>query len=177
MEVILFEEDVRLGDVGDIVKVSDGYGRNFLIPQRRAGLATKSNISLVENQLRGKKKKIEKELKSMQDVAAKVNGLELEFKLALNSAGQLFGSVTNEMIAEKITEVSGVAVDKKKIAQSSHIKNLGRYTAKVKIYSGVIAEVGLVIKEAEKQEEVKVKTRMQRRRPQEKAKRQSEDSK
>jgi large subunit ribosomal protein L9 len=172
MKVVLYEEDVRLGDVGEVVKVANGYARNFLIPQGKAALATPANINAIQNQLSSKRKKIETESKKMQEVAKKIDGLAVEFKVQLSSGGQMFGTVTNEMIAKKIEEATEIKIDKKKIAQDTHIKDLGKYGAKVKIYSGVIAKVDVLVTEQEQKEEESdaVKSRLQRRRPVRKSK-------
>jgi large subunit ribosomal protein L9 len=158
MKIILKEDDVRLGNVGDIVSVSPGYGRNFLLPQKRALLASEANVNSIKNIIGAKASKLKKQQAELQQISDKINGKEIEFTVSTSTTGQMFGSVTNDMIATEIKAKFDVDVDKRKIAQSTHIKSAGTYIAKVKVFSGIDAEISIKVI-ADQKEEVSKKVK------------------
>ncbi|WP_232468352.1 50S ribosomal protein L9 [Alkalitalea saponilacus] len=136
MEVILKEDVTNLGHKDDIVKVKPGYGRNYLIPQGFAILATESALKVhAENQ----KQRAHKEEKLRQEAAAvaeKLEGVKLTIGAKASSTGKIFGSVNNIQIAE-VLEKDGFKVERKHITIKDAIKELGTYTATVKLHRDV----------------------------------------
>jgi large subunit ribosomal protein L9 len=98
MKVILLEDDTKLGDKGSIVDVAKGFAKNFLIPFKKAAIATKSNISVMANAMNMTKKKVAKEQKSHQDLADKLRDISLDFKQKSGATGHLYGTITTEQI-------------------------------------------------------------------------------
>lgn len=149
MRVILKEDVAHVGNMGDIVKVSDGYGRNYLIPQGLAELATEDRAKAFAHQkamIEHKKAKLHKEAEELQ---AKVNGLEIEIKRAAvklenkkddEGVTKIQGSVTNRDIAEAIA-AKGVEIDRRKIELPQPIRELGEHEVEIKLVHDVIAKV------------------------------------
>ncbi len=141
MKVVLIKDHEKLGNVGDIVNVKDGFAKNFLIPNNIAILATPGNIKQAEIL---KKSVVKKEAKNIEDakkIAEIIEGTEISIKVNSSPEGKLFGSITNKDIAEKILELKKVEVDRKKIDLEEHIKEVGRYDVVVKLYKDVKATV------------------------------------
>src|SRR5215216_2745516 len=111
MQVILMEKVVNLGALGDVVKVKDGFARNFLIPQGKAKRATQANLKEFESRRTDLEKKANETLTSAQERAAKLEGQKVEVSQKAGPDGRLFGSVTNSDIAEVLTK-SGIDVKK-----------------------------------------------------------------
>lgn len=141
MEVILKQDVVKLGQKDDMVKVKNGYGRNFLIPQGFAILATESAKKMMaENQ----KQRAHKEAKikaEAQTLARKMEGLTLQIGAKTSTTGKIFGSVNTIQIAEALAS-KGFEVDRKQIHLSDdQIKEVGSYKAKVKLHREVVVEI------------------------------------
>ncbi len=147
MKVILKENVDKLGKKGEIVEVKDGFGRNYLIPQKLADFATKTSIKAYQEQLKVGEKKETAALKHAEGVAAKLKDLSLTVAVAAGDDDKLFGSVTNQNVADLLKE-KGYEIDKHDISIDEPIKALGIYTVSVKVYKTVKAEVKLwVVKE------------------------------
>lgn len=146
MKVILKQDVKSLGKKGELVNTSDGYARNYLFPR---GLAIEANAQAM-NEFRNKenaeKYRIKTETENAQANAEKIKGKTIRFSLAAGQGGRLFGSVTTKEIAEKIKKEFGIDVDKKKISVSD-IKAYGTYTAEVKLYQGITAEIFVFVGE------------------------------
>lgn len=140
MELILKETIDTLGEEGDIVRVKDGYGRNFLIPQSKGILATKTNLAILEKE----KSAIEERKSSQRDgaeaLAKKLAGATVIIEQRAGEEDKLFGSVTTADIAAKLAD-QGIEVDKKKILLDEPIKTLGENMVPVKVGYQVTAEV------------------------------------
>lgn len=140
MKVILLENIDRLGKMGDVVTVKEGYGRNFLLPKNKAKPATPGNMKMLE-QL--KKKQAEEEAKKTQSaraIADKISNLSLTISAQAGEEEKLFGSVSNDMISEALAE-EGVNIDKKDILLDEPIKKLGVYQVVVKVHPEVKANL------------------------------------
>ena len=118
MQVILMEKVVNLGGLGDVVKVKDGFARNFLIPQGKAKRATQANLKEFENRRVDLEKKANEQLTSAQEKAAKLEGLKVDIAQKAGVDGRLFGSVTNADIAESLTKTTGVAGEESRDAHA-----------------------------------------------------------
>ncbi len=140
MQVILLEEVSSLGKAGDLVKVSDGYGRNFLIPQNKAILATEKNIKVLEHQKRLVQHRMTKTKKDVQKMAQEIEALSCTFAKTVGESGKLFGSVTT-MEIEAFLKENGFDVDRKKIQLDEPIKSVGMFTVPIKLHQDVVAQL------------------------------------
>ncbi len=141
MKVILRQAINNLGDIGDMVVVSDGYARNYLIPKGLAYLASKSSLRVLEEEKKQLHIRQNRELKTAEEIAKQLEKPENSITIHMQTGEEdkLFGSVTKEMIAEKLAE-KGFDVDKRKIALDEPIKVLGIYTVPIKLHSNVTAK-------------------------------------
>ncbi len=140
MQVILLEDISSLGKAGDLVKVSDGFGRNFLIPQKKAILATEKNIKVLEHQKRLVQHRMAKTKKDVQRMVQEIETLSCTFAKAVGESGKLFGSVTTMEIEAYLKE-NGIEVDRKKIHLEEPIKSVGMYTVPIKLRPDVVANL------------------------------------
>ncbi|NPV42585.1 MAG: 50S ribosomal protein L9 [Firmicutes bacterium] len=150
MDVILQKDVKNLGSKGDVVKVAEGYGRNYLIPRGLAIEATDKNMAELKMKKKQQKKREERELQEAQNIARKIDEKRLVLKVKAGEKGRLFGSITTKDIAEKIQRDYGVELDKRKIELAQPIRTLGNYRVEIKIHPGVIATLNVVV---EKQDE------------------------
>ena len=140
MELILKETISSLGREGDVVTVKPGYGRNYLLPQGKAVLATKENIAAFEQDRAEIQARLAKEQKIAEDIAKKISGYVLVIEQLAGSDDRLFGSVTNTDICAKLAELD-VDLDKKQILLTDPIKTLGEFKVMVKVGFNVMAEI------------------------------------
>lgn len=140
MEVILKQDVANLGYKDDIVKVRDGYGRNYLIPNHLAIVANDSNRKVLAENLRQRAHKLEKILKDMERKGEAAAQVELVFVMKASKEGKLYGSVTTKEIAEKLN-AAGVEIDRKQIALKDPAKEVGEYKAVLKLHKEVNIEL------------------------------------
>jgi large subunit ribosomal protein L9 len=140
MKVILKDDVKNVGNMGDIVKVSDGYARNYLVPRGLAVEASTKNIKSVEHEKRIIQEKVKKKKISAQELSDRISKVTLVMKANAGEEGKLFGSVTTMDIAEALKN-EGFEVDKKKISLDEPIKRLGEHTVSVKIHPEIITNV------------------------------------
>jgi large subunit ribosomal protein L9 len=140
MQVILIEDAPALGKAGDTVKVSDGYGRNYLIPRKKAILATEQGIKILEHQKREIQQQLGKVKKDVGRIAEQIEKLSCTFAKTVGESGKLFGSVTSMEIESYLKE-NGIDVDRKKILLEEPIKNLGMFTIPIKLHPEVTAHL------------------------------------
>jgi large subunit ribosomal protein L9 len=150
MKVLLLKDVYKLGRAGEIKKVADGYGRNFLIPQGLAVLATPGAVKQAES-IRVRADAQRTELNSeMGSVAEKLTGLVIGFPSRAGETGKLYGSITTQMIAEEITRKSGVEVDRRQI-ECQPIRTLGEHPCLVRLTVDLVPEVTVIVhREGEK---------------------------
>ena len=135
MEVILKQDVQNLGYADDLVKVKDGYARNYLIPNLLAIPATPANKKMLAETIKQRAFKAEKLRKEAEFMAGKIEGLTVKIAAKASEKGVLFGSVTNSDVAEALMAQHEIEVDRRKIALSDdHIKELGNYTAQVNLH-------------------------------------------
>ena len=145
MKVILLKDVYKLGRAGDVKKVADGYGRNYLIPQGLALPATEGSLKLAESigkKASEKRAVLNNELKGVAEILAT---LELNFGVKAGETGKLYGSVTPQMIADKIKEQSGVEVDRHQIVMEP-IRTLGEFSLPVHLTLDLIPEVQVFVR-------------------------------
>jgi large subunit ribosomal protein L9 len=145
MEVILKEDVNKLGHRGDVVKVADGYGRNYLLPEKLAIEATVANKAVIEQMKGSALRKSAKEKVSAEDLAATLNAVELVFERKTGENDHLFGSVTSGDIAHEL-EAKGFTIDRRKISLDEPLKSLGEYHVPVKLHREVTAHVKVTVK-------------------------------
>lgn len=143
MKVILKDYVKGLGDKNDIVEVKNGYGRNYLIPQGLAVIATESAIKVAEENVRQAAHKQEKIIADAQELAQKLEGMKISIPTKAGSNGKIFGSVTTIQIAQALAD-QGIEVDRRKIS-TSDIKTLGEYKATLSLHREISAEIELEI--------------------------------
>jgi large subunit ribosomal protein L9 len=140
MQVILKEDVLNLGYKDDIVTVKDGYGRNFLIPQRKAVIASESARKVLAENLRQRVHKLEQIREEAKAQAAKMEGVVLTIGAKTSATGTIFGSVTNIQVSEAL-EKAGFAIDRKIIHIKEPIKEVGSYKAIIRIHKEVSVEI------------------------------------
>jgi large subunit ribosomal protein L9 len=141
MKIILKQNIGKIGQVGDVVEVSDGFARNFLIPQGKAISFTIGNFTQIEYL---KKQEIEKkdgELKGANELADKINNISLEIQVKAGEEGKLFGSVTSKDIVETLFKEYGIELDKKKLNLKESLKKLGVHIVSVNLYKDVTPQI------------------------------------
>lgn len=145
MQVILLEKVAHLGNLGDVVRVKDGYGRNFLIPKRIARRATAEAIAEFEAKRADLEKAAAERLAAAQAQSEKLSGLRVPVSQKAGVDGRLFGSVTNHDISEALGK-QGFTVDKSQIRMPhGPLKAVGEYPLSVSLHTDVIAEVVVVV--------------------------------
>jgi large subunit ribosomal protein L9 len=140
MEVILKEDVANLGHRGDVVKVADGYGRNFLLPRKLALQATLANKAVIEQMKSAAARRSAEEKVQAQALVAKLEPVSLSFTRKSGENGQLFGSVTSSDIASELAH-KGFEIDRRKIQLSDPIKSLGDFTVSVRLHREVTAHL------------------------------------
>ncbi|SHI33567.1 50S ribosomal protein L9 [Aquimarina spongiae] len=145
MELILKRDVENLGFADDIVEVKNGYGRNFLIPQGFAVLATPSAKKVLTETLKQRAFKEKKEIEDAQKVAKKIGDLEIKIAAKVGAGDKLFGSVSNADVSEALAK-EGVELEKKYISvPGGNIKRLGQYEASVRLHRAVIAPLNFEV--------------------------------
>lgn len=141
MEVILKQDVKGTGKAGDIVKVSDGYARNKLIPSGAAVEATKGNRKMVERIKIKAEEKLAQDKADAEELARKLSGSEVVLKTKVGEGGKLFGSITSMDIADAIKEQTGEDIDKRKVVLEKPIKETGVEEVEVRLFQDVAAKV------------------------------------
>ena len=141
MEVILIQDVDNLGAANELVKVRNGYARNFLIPRKLAVEASPSNVKQMEERMKQGKKKEEKMLAEVNSVIAKLNEAPLKVGAKTGTSGKIFGSVTPLQLSRAIREQKGYEIDRKKISLPDDVKELGTYKAHIDFGNGKYADV------------------------------------
>ena len=147
MKVLLLEDVRGQGKKGEIVNVSDGYARNFLLPQKKAVEANNSILNEIKAQAEKKKRVEEQEKSSAAAIAEKLMGVELKIPMSAGSDGKLYGGVTNIHIAELLKEKYGIDIDKRKIVIDEPIKAYGAYKVTAKLYPEITGTINIIVTE------------------------------
>jgi large subunit ribosomal protein L9 len=137
MKVILRKDVKGLGKTDDLVEVSDGYARNYLLPKGLAVEANAANISLMNAKKKSEEMKNERELEKARKLAERIREVELVISARAGENGKLFGAITGKDIAEKLKSKFNIDVDKKKINLPEAIKSLGTYEVEIKLLSNI----------------------------------------
>ncbi|HPU62626.1 MAG TPA: 50S ribosomal protein L9 [Mobilitalea sp.] len=141
MEVILMEDVKNLGKKGDIVKVSDGYARNFLLPKKLGVEATKQNLYQLKLQKEAEERRQQEIYEEAKELGKKLETVTVNVKIKAGEGGRAFGSVSTKEIAAALQEQANIQLDKKKIQLNDPIKNVGTYKVAVKLHPKVSVEL------------------------------------
>ncbi len=155
MKVILFRSVDNLGSAGEVVEVKRGYYRNYLGPRGYAKEATKANLALMESRRKKIDAMVARERAAAATSAEALTGVEVKFQLRANDRGQLFGSINTIDIAKALAEL-GHQVDRRKIELSEHIKSLGTFPVRVRLYPEVYGEISVTVERLLRPEEIEL---------------------
>lgn len=144
MKLILRADMENLGKLGDIVAVKPGYGRNYLIPQGLAMMASASNLKVFEQERKKLQAKMDSLRSDAQQLADKIAGVTVPIEVRVGEGDKLYGSVTSAMIADGL-HAQGVAVDRKKIELDDPIRTLGVHEVPVRLHAGVIGTIRVMV--------------------------------
>lgn len=144
MKVILRSDVENLGELGDVVEVRAGYGRNYLLPQGHAMLATKSNLKVFERERKKLQEKVESMRAEASTLAEKIQKVSIEIPMRVGENDKLYGSVTTTMICDALEE-QGIEVDRRTILLDTPIRTLGEFEVRVRVHAGIIADLDLKV--------------------------------
>lgn len=148
MKVILLQDVKGKGKKGQMLEISDGYARNYLLPRKLAVEATADAVNTKKMNDKAAAEKAAKERAEAVEISKKLRELTLTVTAKGGGAGKLFGSVTNQEIADALKANTGIALDKRKIVISDPIKNVGTYTVQCKLGYEIVAPLTVKIQEA-----------------------------
>ena len=145
MKVILTQDVKGQGKKDQIVEVSDGYARNFLLPKKLAIMADAKALNEAKNKEASKNHKIAVETQEAKDIAAKLEGIIVKIVSKSGADGRLYGAVTNKDVADALEAQHKIVIDKKKITVATPIKSFGKYELDVKLYTDVAGKINLLV--------------------------------
>ncbi len=149
MQVILNQDIKGQGKKGQMVNVSDGYARNYLLPRGLAKEATKENINVMKGKAESLEYKIQTEKKEANEISERMKEIEVVLTAKAGDNGKLFGSITSKDVSEALTNQHHIKLDKKKfVMPDGGIKTLGTTEIDVKLYTGITGKLKVVVKEA-----------------------------
>lgn len=151
MKVIFLEDVTKVARAGETKEVADGYGRNFLIPRKLAVLADSSAANLVEAQLKKIARREAQTEAEMMELAKQLEGREVTLKAKTGTKDRLYGSITSADIADELSGIIGVTIDKKKVDLEEHIREIGGYEISIRLFKDIAPKIKLtVVAEEEK---------------------------
>lgn len=145
MKVILLADVKGQGKKNDVIEVSDGYGKNFLIPRKLAKVADAQSLNDVKVKESARLYRIETEKKEAQTLAEKLQSLVVKIPASSGADGRLYGSITSKDITEQLQKAHGIVIDKRKIVMSDPIKAYGKYEVEVKLYTEVTGKINVLV--------------------------------
>lgn len=147
MKVILLQDVKAQGKKGDLIDVSEGYARNFLFPKKLAEPADAKAMNERKNREAAQKYKVETETAEAKALAEKLNAITVTISLSSGGDGKPYGSVTSKEISETLEKSHHIAIEKRKIVLDKPIRAFGSYTLDVKLYTGVVGKIHLIVTE------------------------------
>ena len=147
MKVILTQDVKGQGKKDQLIEVSDGYARNFLLPRKLAIPADNQSMTELKNKEAARQHKIDTERAAAQETAKKLTTIVVKIKVGSSADGRLYGSVTTKEIAERLEKDFGITVDKRKITLNDPIKAYGTYALDVRLYTDVSGKINVVVAE------------------------------
>ena len=145
MKVILLADVKGQGKKNDVIEVSDGYGKNFLIPRKLAKVADAQSLNDVKVKEAARLYRIETEKKEAQALAEKLKTLQVKIPASSGGDGRLYGSVTSKDIVERLQADHGIVIDKRKIVMNDPIKAYGKYSLEAKLYTEVNGTINVLV--------------------------------
>ncbi len=145
MDIILLKEVDKVGDKHEVVTVKNGFGRNYLIPQKLAIIANKSNMARLNELKRQEEAREAKNIGAYQEIAERLSSAVLKIGAKAGTSGKIFGSVTNVQIGQALKEQLDIDVERRKIVLQDDVKELGTYTANVNLHKDVAAKVNFEV--------------------------------
>ena len=145
MKVILLADVKGQGKKNDVIEVSDGYGKNFLIPRKLAKAADAQSLNDVKVKAEAKQYRIETERKEAQALAEKLKTLVVKVPASSGADGRLYGSITTKDIAERLEADHGIVIDKRKLVLHENIKTYGKFEVEAKLYTEVTGKVYVLV--------------------------------
>ena len=146
---VIFNQDVKgTARKGEMKEVSDGYGRNYLIPRGIATEATADNLNTFKLQEKAKKAQIEREKKQALEIAEKLKAVQVTIRAKAGNGGRLFGAVTSQEICDNLKKQHNIEIEKNKIVQAEPIKAFGAYTVKAKLGYEISGDISVLVVEA-----------------------------
>lgn len=149
MKVILLADVKGSGKKGELIEVSDGYARNFLLPRKLAKEANAQAMNEFRNAEQSKQYKLEVQKAQAQETADKLNSVIVKIEASAGKGGKLFGSVTSKEIAEEIKKQFNADIDKRKISLDTDIKAFGTYNCEIKLFTGISTKLKIQVVEKE----------------------------
>ncbi len=141
MKLILLEDVDKVGYKYDVVTVKDGYGRNFLIPQKKGLIANETNLKRLADLKNREERALEKRIGEFQEIATKLEGQVLKIAAKAGTSGKIFGSVTSIQISKALKEQFDVEVERRRIVIQGDVKNLGEYVCNLNMHPKVSPEL------------------------------------
>ena len=145
MKVVLNQDVKGIGKKLQIVEVSEGYARNFLLPRKLANIADNKSISEANTKSEALKFKKKTEYDNAVSIKEKIENTTIKFKHKVGEGQKLFGSVTEKEIADELNKKLGLDLSKKKVTLNTSIRNVGTFNASIKVYEGVVAKVQIIV--------------------------------
>ncbi len=145
MKVILTQDVKGQGKKDQVIEVSDGYARNFLLPKKLAVPADNTALNVVKNKEASKQHKLDVERQEALSIAKKLEGITVKFEYAAGPDKKLYGSVTSKDIAEALKRDHGIEIDKRKITLKENIKSFGNFSADVKLFADVTGKINILV--------------------------------
>ena len=145
MKVILTKDVKGSGKKGDIIEVSDGYARNFLLARKLAIIADAKALNEAKNKEASRLHKIETEKAAAQDIANKLAGVQVKIAVSCGADEKLYGSITAKDIAENLKAQHGIEIDRRKMLLDHPIRSYGSYTVDAKLYTDVIGKINVLV--------------------------------
>ena len=145
MKVILTQDVKAQGKKGDIIEVSDGYARNFLLARKLAIIADAKALNEAKNKEASRLHKIETEKAAAQDIANKLAGVQVKIAVSCGADEKLYGSITAKDIAENLKAQHGIEIDRRKMLLDHPIRSYGSYTVDAKLYTDVIGKINVLV--------------------------------
>lgn len=148
MKIILLQDEKKLGKKGDIINASDGYARNYILPQKIGVEATPKNMNDLKLQKANEDKIAKERLEAAKAMAAELESRSVTIKIKAGEGGKAFGSVSTKEIAAAYVEQYGIEIDKKKIQLAESLKNFGTYEVNVKLHPQVTGKLTVKVAES-----------------------------
>ena len=145
MKVILLADVKGQGKKTDVIEVSDGYAKNFLIPRKLAKAADAQSLNDVKVKEAARLYRIETEKKEAREIAETLQGILVKIPTSGGTDGRLYGSITTKDISERLSADHGIVIDKKKLVLSDPIKSYGKYTVEAKLYTEITGTVSVLV--------------------------------